>query len=69
MSAAAALTPFQGEDGTPSKDVSGFAKVLNHLSIMNYDVYGVCCAFLSLLHSRRLNLSSVEMVFRTGRWS
>ena len=65
---AAALTPFQGEDGTPSKDVSGFAKVLNHLSIMNYDVYGVCCAFLSLLHSRRLNLSSVEMVFRTGRW-
>ena len=69
MSAAAALTPFQGEDGTPSKDVSGFAKVLNHLSIMNYDVYGVRCVFLSPIHITQLNLYSVEMVFRPGRWS
>ncbi|KAI0360379.1 glycoside hydrolase [Trametes cingulata] len=40
LSAAAGITPFNGPDGTPLADVSGFAKVLDYLAIMNYDVWG-----------------------------
>ncbi|KAK7683490.1 hypothetical protein QCA50_013324 [Cerrena zonata] len=40
MSAATSITPFFDSNGQPSSDVSGFAKVLDHISIMNYDVYG-----------------------------
>lgn len=31
LTAAVGITPFNGPDGKPSSDVSGFAKVLNQL--------------------------------------
>ncbi|KAF8801135.1 endochitinase [Phlegmacium glaucopus] len=40
LSAAVGITPFAGPDGTPMTDVSGFAAVLDHIAIMNYDVWG-----------------------------
>lgn len=40
ISAAASPTPFVGSDGNPMTDVSQFADVLDHLTIMNYDVNG-----------------------------
>lgn len=42
LSAAASIVPFVSSDlNTPSTDVSGFAKVLDYLSIMNYDIWGL----------------------------
>ncbi|GLB39178.1 putative glycosyl hydrolase 18 family protein [Lyophyllum shimeji] len=40
ISAAVGITPFVGPDGTPMTDVSGFAKVLDHIEIMAYDIWG-----------------------------
>ncbi|KZP14641.1 glycoside hydrolase family 18 protein [Athelia psychrophila] len=40
LSAAVSITPFVGPDGTPMSDVSEFAKVLNYIEVMNYDVWG-----------------------------
>ncbi|QRV85312.1 chitinase [Ceratobasidium sp. AG-Ba] len=40
LSAAAPIVPFTSADGTPSTDVSGFAKVLDYVVIMDYDVWG-----------------------------
>ncbi|KAJ7587134.1 glycoside hydrolase family 18 protein [Mycena floridula] len=40
LSAAVGLVPWNGPDGTPLTDVSGFAEQLNHIAIMNYDVWG-----------------------------
>jgi len=40
FSAAVSILPFVGADGKPLSDVSGFAKVLNYIEIMNYDVWG-----------------------------
>ncbi|KAJ8509393.1 hypothetical protein ONZ45_g8433 [Pleurotus djamor] len=40
LSAAVGLAPFMGSDGTPMTDVSAFAEVLDHISIMAYDVWG-----------------------------
>ncbi|KAF8605404.1 glycoside hydrolase [Ceratobasidium sp. AG-I] len=40
ITAATQVTPFAGPDGAPMKDVSGFAKVLDWILIMNYDVWG-----------------------------
>ncbi|KAI0371354.1 glycoside hydrolase [Pilatotrama ljubarskyi] len=40
LSAAAGITPFNGPDGKPMADVSDFAKVLDYVAIMNYDVWG-----------------------------
>ncbi|KAJ2988899.1 hypothetical protein NUW54_g8966 [Trametes sanguinea] len=40
LSAAAGITPFAGPDGNPMSDVSDFAKVLDYVAIMNYDVWG-----------------------------
>ncbi|KAF8344633.1 endochitinase [Amanita rubescens] len=37
---AAVVSPFSSSDGTPSKDVSGFASVLDWVNIMNYDMWG-----------------------------
>lgn len=37
ISAATYVTPFAGPSGTPSTDVSEFAKVLDYIAIMNYD--------------------------------
>ncbi|KAI0252958.1 glycoside hydrolase [Lactifluus subvellereus] len=38
--AAVSIKPFIGPDGTPMSDVSGFAKVLSYIEIINYDVWG-----------------------------
>jgi len=40
LTVAAGSTPFAGTDGTPMTDVSAFAQVLNHVAIMNYDIWG-----------------------------
>jgi len=40
LTAATSITPFAGPDGTPMTDVSEFAKVLNYVAIMNYDLNG-----------------------------
>jgi len=40
LSAATSLTPFADSSGSPSTDVSGFAKVLDFIEVMNYDVWG-----------------------------
>lgn len=41
ISAATQVWPFAGPDGNPLADVSGFAKYLDHITIMNYDVFSV----------------------------
>jgi len=40
LSAATAVAPFMDASGSPSSDVSGFAKVLDYVAIMNYDIWG-----------------------------
>ncbi|KAG1812215.1 glycoside hydrolase family 18 protein [Suillus subaureus] len=40
LSAAVSLVPFNDATGNPSPDVSGFAKVLDYIAVMNYDVWG-----------------------------
>jgi len=40
MSASVSLAPFLDENGVPMADVSAFAKVLNYITIMAYDVFG-----------------------------
>ena len=40
VTAAAPGTPWLGPNGTPVTDVSGFAKVLDYVTIMNYDIWG-----------------------------
>lgn len=40
ISAATSLLPWKGPNGNPLTDVSGFAKVFDYISIMNYDVSG-----------------------------
>lgn len=40
LTAATPLLPWHGPDGNPLSDVSDFAKVLNWIEIMNYDVWG-----------------------------
>ncbi|KAL0573008.1 hypothetical protein V5O48_008954 [Marasmius crinis-equi] len=40
ITAAASPVTFAGPDGRPMKDVSGFAKVLDWVLIMNYDTWG-----------------------------
>lgn len=40
LSAATGLTPFRDASGNPSTNVSDFAKVLDYVTIMNYDVWG-----------------------------
>jgi chitinase len=39
LTAAVGITPF-AVNGSPSSDVSGFADVLDHIAIMNYDIWG-----------------------------
>ena len=36
LSASTAIRPFAGPDGNPLSDVSGFAKVLDCIEIVNY---------------------------------
>ncbi|KAG2366205.1 glycoside hydrolase family 18 protein, partial [Suillus spraguei] len=40
VSAAVSLEPFTDASGKPSADVSGFAKVFDYITLMNYDVWG-----------------------------
>lgn len=40
LSAAVSLLPFMDASGHPSADVSGFAKVFDYITLMNYDVWG-----------------------------
>ncbi|CAE6516552.1 unnamed protein product [Rhizoctonia solani] len=40
LTAATQVTPFAGPDGRPLTDVSEFAKVLDWILIMNYDIWG-----------------------------
>ena len=40
LSASTPILPFAGSDGNPHSDVSGFAKVLDFIEIMNYDIWG-----------------------------
>ncbi|OJT02630.1 Chitinase A1 [Trametes pubescens] len=40
LSAATSITPWVDANATPSKDISGFAKVLDWVAIMNYDIWG-----------------------------
>ncbi|ESK94160.1 glycoside hydrolase family 18 protein [Moniliophthora roreri MCA 2997] len=40
ISAAVGIVPFNDAAGNPITDVSGFAKVFEHIVIMNYDVWG-----------------------------
>ncbi|TCD64825.1 hypothetical protein EIP91_003572 [Steccherinum ochraceum] len=40
LTAATSITPWKGPDGTSLSDVSGFAKVLDYIAIMNYDING-----------------------------
>ncbi|KAK6714995.1 hypothetical protein SNK04_005920 [Fusarium graminearum] len=40
LTAAGSLLPWNDKDGAPSKDLGGFADVLDYLMIMNYDLYG-----------------------------
>ncbi|KAF8681017.1 hypothetical protein RHS04_03047 [Rhizoctonia solani] len=40
LTAATQVTPFAGPDGRPLADVSEFAKVLDWILIMNYDIWG-----------------------------
>lgn len=40
LTAAVSLTPFADENGDPLTDVTEFAKVLDYIEIMNYDVWG-----------------------------
>ncbi|PPQ82606.1 hypothetical protein CVT25_007120 [Psilocybe cyanescens] len=44
LTAAVGLTPFAGPGGTPLSNVSAFADVLDHIAIMNYDVWGTWSA-------------------------
>ncbi|KAI0701967.1 glycoside hydrolase [Cytidiella melzeri] len=40
LSAATSILPFNDASGNPSTDVSAFAKVLDYVAIMNYDIFG-----------------------------
>ncbi|KAI0344492.1 chitinase [Trametopsis cervina] len=40
LTAATSISPWKGADGQPLSDVSGFAKVLDYVAIMNYDIWG-----------------------------
>lgn len=49
LTAATQVTPFAGPDGTPMRDVSAFAQVLDWILIMNYDIWGGKHTLMSLL--------------------
>jgi len=40
VTVAAGISPWLGTNGEPLKDVSGFAKVVDYVAIMNYDIWG-----------------------------
>ena len=40
LTASVPIVPFLDAQGNPSKDLSGFAQVLDYISIMDYDIWG-----------------------------
>lgn len=46
ITAATQMWPFAGKDGQPLGDVSQFARVLDWVLLMNYDVWGCECLLL-----------------------
>lgn len=40
LAASVPILPFRDAQGNPSKNVSGFAKILDYITIMNYDIFG-----------------------------
>lgn len=40
LAASVPVSPFRDAQGNTSKDLSGFAKVLNYITIMDYDIFG-----------------------------
>ncbi|KAG6910992.1 hypothetical protein DXG01_006046 [Tephrocybe rancida] len=40
LTAATAIAPFMDANGEPSSNVAGFAKHLNYIAFMNYDIWG-----------------------------
>ena len=40
LTAAAATSPWADPDGKPLTDVSSFAKIFDHVTVMNYDIWG-----------------------------
>lgn len=46
ITAATQTVPFAGPDGRPLRDVSEFARVLDWIVLMNYDVWGCAAPFL-----------------------
>ncbi|KAF9268786.1 glycoside hydrolase [Marasmius fiardii PR-910] len=40
LTAATSISPFADADGSPTKDVSAFAQVLDYIALMNYDIWG-----------------------------
>ena len=51
LTAAAPISPWRGADGNPSADVSEFAKLLDYVAIMNYDISGCQCYSTSIEHN------------------
>ena len=47
ITAATQTVPFAGSDGRPLQDVVEFAKVLDWVLLMNYDVWGCTISFFS----------------------
>ena len=58
ISAATQTLPFAGSNGLPLQDVSQFAKVLDWVVLMNYDVWGCAASFSLSLNSLPLILIS-----------
>lgn len=51
--------PFTGSNGSPLRDVSGFAKVIDWILIMNYDIWG--CEY-SFLYISDIKAGSVQTI-------
>ena len=47
ISAATQTVPFAGSNGLPLQDVSQFARVLDWVLLMNYDIWGCAASFPS----------------------
>ncbi|KAF9257953.1 glycoside hydrolase family 18 protein [Marasmius fiardii PR-910] len=45
LSTATSIQPWNDTNGTPSTDLSGFAKVFDFIAIMNYNIWGPSSAF------------------------
>lgn len=60
LTAAAQTAPFTDENGEPMRDASEFAKVLDWVLIMNYDVWGCTLSHAILQDSTNQSTASIE---------